>query len=172
MVLMKVIYWPGYFAILVGVTSKWLRALEKYRNLIQTELKLLPTDLLYVAMLESGLIRRMSAAVGVWQFIPNTGKTYGLTINEIIDERRDPIRSTQAAIAYLKKLYLEFGNWHLAIAAYNAGENRIYKAIDQHGTINYWELCEKEALAKETMEYVPKILALSILDRNTKLFEF
>ena len=171
-----VIHWVNHFSNSGRwTTSKWLRSSGKYRNLIQMELRKanLPTDLLYVAMIESGFdptAESSASAVGVWQFIPDTGRTYGLTINEIIDERRDPIRSTQAAITYLKKLYLEFGNWHLAIAAYNAGENRIYKAIDQYGTINYWELCNKEALAKETREYVPKILALSILDRNAKLF--
>lgn len=172
----EVIYWLDHFCNSGRwTTSKWLRSSGKYRNLIQAELRKanLPTDLLYIAMIESGFdptAESSASAVGVWQFIPETARAYGLTVNDIIDERRDPIKSTQAAITYLKKLYLEFGNWHLAIAAYNAGENRIYKAIDQYGTINYWELSEKEALAKETREYVPKILALSILDRNAKLF--
>ena len=81
----------------------------------------------------------------------------------------DPIRSTQAAIAYLSKLNKEFGgNWHLAMASYNAGEARIYKAISDKGTINYWEL--RDVLAEETQYYVPKILALAILDKYPELF--
>ena len=87
-----------------------------------------------MAMIESGFNPAATShaqAVGVWQFIPSTGKEYGLIINDVIDERRDPIRSTQAAIAYLSKLNKEFGgNWHLAMASYNAGEARIYKAIN------------------------------------------
>ena len=118
-------------------------------------------------MIESGFNPTATShaeAVGVWQFIPSTGKQYGLIINDVIDERRDPIRSTQAAIAYLSKLNKESGgNWHLAMASYNAGEARIYKAISEKGTINYWDL--RETLAEETQYYVPKILALAIFDK-------
>ena len=155
--------------------SKWIRASGKYKNLIRKELRNagLPEDLLYLAMIESGFdpqAESSASAVGIWQFIHSTGETYGLMINDVIDERKDPRRSTQAAIAYLSKLHREFGNWHLAMAAYNAGEQRVYKAIGEHGTINYWELCQKEAFALETIDYVPRILAASILDRNPDLF--
>ena len=171
----SVIYWVEHFSNSGRWSaSKWIRASGKYRNLIHAELKKagLPKDLLYMAMIESGFDPTATShaeAVGVWQFIPSTGKQYGLIINDIIDERRDPVRSTQAAIAYLSKLNKEFGgNWHLAMASYNAGEARIYKAISQKGTINYWDL--RDALAEETQFYVPKILALAILDKYPELF--
>ncbi len=171
----SVIYWVDHFSNSGRWTaSRAIRASGKYRNLIQAELRKanLPQDLLYMAMIESGFdptAKSHAEAVGVWQFIPSTGKQYGLTINDVIDERRDPIRSTQAAIGYLSKLNREFGgNWHLAMASYNAGEKRIYKAINEKGTINYWDL--REALAKETQYYVPKILALAILDKYPELF--
>ncbi len=171
----SVIYWVDHFSNSGRWSaSKWIRASGKYRNLIQSELKRagLPKDLLYMAMIESGFNPTATShaqAVGIWQFIPSTGKEYGLIINDVIDERRDPIRSTQAAIAYLSKLNKEFGgNWHLAMASYNAGEARIYKAIGNKGTINYWEL--RDSLAEETQYYVPKILALAILDKYPELF--
>ena len=124
-----------------------------------------------MAMIESGFDPTATShaqAVGIWQFIPNTGKEYGLIINDVIDERRDPIRSTQAAIGYLSKLNKEFGGTiGFAMASYNAGESRIYKAIGTKGTINYWEL--RDVLATETQYYVPKILALAS-DKNPELF--
>ena len=171
----SVIYWVEHFSNSGRWTaSRWIRASGKYRNLIRNEFKKanLPQDLLYMAMIESGFdptAESHAAAVGIWQFIPETGAEYGLTINDTIDERRDPIRSTQAAIGYLSKLNKEFGgNWHLAMASYNAGERRIYKAVSEKGTINYWEL--RDALAEETQFYVPKILALAILDKYPDLF--
>lgn len=171
----SVIYWVDHFSNSGRWTaSRWIRASGKYRNLIRNEFKKanLPQDLLYMAMIESGFdptAESHAAAVGIWQFIPETGAEYGLTINDTIDERRDPIRSTQAAIGYLSKLNKEFGgNWHLAMASYNAGERRIYKAVSEKGTINYWEL--RDALAEETQFYVPKILALAILDKYPDLF--
>ena len=171
----SVIFWVDHFSNSGRWTaSRWIRASGKYRNLIQNEFKKanLPQDLLYMAMIESGFnptAESHAAAVGIWQFIPETGAEYGLIINDTIDERRDPIRSTQAAIGYLSKLNKEFGgNWHLAMASYNAGEKRIYRAVSEKGTINYWEL--RDALAEETQFYVPKILALAILDKYPDLF--
>ena len=171
----SVVYWVDHFSNSGRWTaSRWIRSSGKYRNLIRNEFNKanLPQDLLYMAMIESGFdptAESHAAAVGVWQFIPETAIEYGLIINDTIDERRDPIRSTQAAIAYLSKLNKEFGgNWHLAMASYNAGERRIYRAVSERGTINYWEL--RDTLAEETQFYVPKILALAILDKYPDLF--
>ena len=171
----SVVYWVEHFSNSGRWTaSRWIRASGKYRNLIQNELGKanLPKDLLYLAMIESGFnptAESHAKAMGIWQFIPETGRLYGLQVDDVIDERKDPIRSTQAAIAYLSKLNKEFGgNWHLALAAYNAGEKRIYKSISKTGTINYWEL--RDDLAEETQFYVPKILALAILDKYPTLF--
>ena len=124
-------------------------------------------------MIESGFsptATSQAEAVGIWQFIPSTGTTYGLQIDDYIDERKDPYRSTLSAIAYFKKLYREFGYWTLAIAAYNCGENRMHSAINTHNSVYFWNLLELNALPDETMEYVPKIYAAAILDKNNELF--
>jgi len=97
----------------------------------------LPTELKYLSAVESSLIptaRSNSGAVGLWQFISSTGKIYGLTINSTIDERKDPIRSTQAAAKFLSDLYDEFGDWSLALAAYNCGPGGVKKATRRSAT--------------------------------------
>ena len=172
----EVVYWVDFFSNSGRWTaSKWIRESGKYRNYIQAELKKnnMPQDLLYVAMIESGFdpIAISSAqAAGIWQFMPNTARHYGLIVTDVIDERLDPIRSTQAAISYLQKLHREFSNWHIAMAAYNAGESKLYKAIGEQGTINYWDLIHSESLSGETKDYVPRVLAMAILDKNPELF--
>jgi len=135
----------------------------------------MPRDLIYVAMAESGFhakARSYARAVGLWQFIPSTGRNYGLKIDWYIDERRDPIKSTIAATKYLKKLYEEFGDWELAAAAYNAGEGKLNRAIARYKTDNFWDLRKKRYLKSETKNYVPKIMALAILGKNLTAFGF
>ena len=130
----------------------------------------MPPELYFLAMMESGFrIRTVShaGAGGIWQFIPNTAKSYGLTVNASIDERFDTRKATVAAIHYLRDLYALFGDWPLAMAAYNAGEGRVGRAIKRHGTSDFWELVKRRALPKETREYVPKILASIWLGRNS-----
>jgi membrane-bound lytic murein transglycosylase D len=172
----EVEYWVEYFSSNGRWTmSKWIKASGKYRNMIQNELRKagLPRDLLYVAMIESGFsttAKSSASAMGVWQFIPTTGRSYGLLINETIDERKAPFRATQAAIAYLSKLHREFGNWYLAMAAYNSGSGRVSQAMNKHGTINFWDLCDYDALPGETMDYVPRVIAAAILDKYPRLF--
>ncbi len=121
----------------------------------------LPDELKYMAVIESALTptaRSRSGAVGLWQFMHYTGKLYGLKINTFIDERRDPVRSTAAAIRYMKDLYAMFDNWLLAIAAYNCGPGNVRKAIRRAGTstdfarIYYY-------LPRETRGYVPAFMA-------------
>jgi len=155
----------------------WIASSGKYENEIRKQLKKhnLPSDLLYLAMIESGFNTTAvssAEAVGVWQFIPSTGRAHGLRIDGIIDERRDPTRATEAAIDHLKKLRLELGYWHLAMAAYNAGSGLIQGAIIRHNTANYWYLCKQDALPDETQNYVPKIMAAAIITKSPKLFDF
>jgi len=135
----------------------------------------LPRDLIYLAMAESGFqtkAKSYARAVGLWQFIPSTGRNYGLKIDWYIDERRDPIKSTIAASNYLKKLYEEFGDWEIAAAAYNAGEAKLNRAMVRYKTDNFWDLTKKRYLKAETRNYVPKIMALAILGKNLNSFGF
>ncbi len=135
----------------------------------------LPRDLIYLAMAESGFqtkAKSYARAVGLWQFIPSTGRNYGLKIDWYIDERRDPIKSTVAASKYLKKLYEEFGDWEIAASAYNAGEAKLNRAMARYKTDNFWNLRKKRYLRSETRNYVPKIMALAILGKNLNSFGF
>ena len=133
----------------------------------------LPEDLIYISLIESGFSSQATshaAAVGYWQFIRGTGKRYGLEINKVVDERRDPVLATQAAGAYLKDLYGYFGSWYLAMASYNAGENRVMRAINKNYAKNFWDLVKKKKLPRETMEYVPKFIAAKMIAKNPEKF--
>lgn len=135
----------------------------------------LPRDLIFLAMAESGFHNKAKSwafAVGPWQFMPYTGKRFGLKIDWYIDERRDPIKATIAAAKYLKMLYEEFGAWELAAAAYNAGEGKVSRAIRRYKTENFWNLRRGRYLKRETKNYVPKIMALAIIGKNLKSFGF
>lgn len=135
----------------------------------------LPRDLIFLAMAESGFQNKAKSwarAVGPWQFMPYTGKRFGLGIDWYIDERRDPIKATIAASRYLKKLYEEFGSWELAAAAYNAGEGKVGRAIKRYKTENFWKIRRGRYLKSETKNYVPKIMALAIIGKNLKSFGF
>lgn len=148
---------------------------EKYRELIETTLEEneLPSELYYLAMIESGFNTHANStakAKGVWQFMPATGKRYGLEVGHQVDERRDPIRATEAAARYLKDLHNVFGSWHLAMAAYNAGETRIMNAVFRGRSRDYWELGKKRVIPVETANYVPKMLAAMIIARDYKKY--
>ncbi len=135
----------------------------------------LPRDLIFLAMAESGFQNKAKSwarAVGPWQFMPYTGKRYGLHIDWCVDERRDPIKASVAASKYLMKLYKDFGSWELAAAAYNAGEGKVSRAIRRYGTENFWHLTRGRYLKRETKNYVPKIMALAIIGKNLKSFGF
>ncbi|MCK5884636.1 MAG: transglycosylase SLT domain-containing protein [Bacteriovoracaceae bacterium] len=135
----------------------------------------LPRDLIFLAMAESGFQNKAKSwakAVGPWQFMPYTGKRYGLKVDWYIDERRDPIKATIAATKYLKKLYNDFGAWELAAAAYNAGEGKIGRAIKRYKTENFWRLRRGRYLKPETKNYIPKIMALAIIGKNLQNFGF
>lgn len=156
---------------------RWLERSGRYVPMIEEELAKagMPLDLAYLPMIESGY--RLTAysrarAVGPWQFIRGTGKRHGLAINNYVDERRDPIKATKAAIKYLSKLYEEFNSWELATAGYNAGEGRIRKAIRKTGSTDFWVLAKSKHLKKETKYYVPKLAAAIIIARNPEKYGF
>lgn len=136
----------------------------------------LPEDLVYIALIESGFSGRAHShanAVGYWQFIRATGKRYGLHVDGFIDERRDPVLSTRAACEYFKELYSLFGSWHLSMAAYNAGENRIKRAVMKHYTRDFWQLISKRrSLHPETKQYVPKFIAATMIAKNPEKYGF
>ncbi|MEZ4363476.1 MAG: LysM peptidoglycan-binding domain-containing protein [Kofleriaceae bacterium] len=161
-----------------NIMRGWLEAQGRYKDFILDRLQAagLPLDLLYVAMIESSFDPGDSSSVGaagLWQFMPAGGRIYGLTQNRWVDERRDPLRSTIAAIDYWKDLYQRFGDWHLAMAAYNAGYGAILRSIARYNTNDYWQLCLYEnALAWGATLYVPKALAVAIVGHNLELFGF
>lgn len=135
----------------------------------------LPENLVYVALIESGFSPRAHSranAVGYWQFIAGTGRRYGLRIDKFIDERRDPVLSTRAAVEYFKDLYSLFGSWHLALAAYNSGEYRINRTVLKHYNRDFWYLVGKKGLPRETRNYVPKFIAAVHIAFNPKKYGF
>lgn len=150
---------------------------EVYREVVQNILleNGLPSDLFYLALIESGFVTSANSeasAKGVWQFMKGTGKQYGLLVTPLIDEREDPIRATEAAAKYLRKLYSAYESWELAFAAYNAGEYRILSSIMKGETRNYWELAEKKLIPPETRNYVPKIIAAMKIARDLDRYGF
>ncbi|WP_314199228.1 transglycosylase SLT domain-containing protein [Capnocytophaga sputigena] len=121
----------------------------------------IPLEMKYLAIIESALnpkARSRAGATGLWQFMYATGKSYGLEVNNYVDERSDPVRSTKAAAKYLNELYKIFGDWDLTLAAYNSGPGNVTKAIRRsNGKTNYWNL--RPYLPRETAGYVPAFLA-------------
>lgn len=121
-----------------------------------------PTELVYLPLIESGYRNQAvspAGAVGPWQFIPGTGRRYGLRIDSYVDERRDPVKSTRAAARYLRDLHDMFGDWHLSLAAYNTGEGRISRILASGLAADFWEMSENGYLYRETEAYVPEFLA-------------
>jgi membrane-bound lytic murein transglycosylase D len=149
-------------------TKLWLERKGMYGPMIRAELRArgMPEDLLYLALIESGLSPKAyskAAASGMWQFIAETGKRYGLEVSQDVDERRDPIKSTAAALDYLTYLHNRFDSWYLAAAAYNTGENRVGRIMrEMFGTEkgtddHFWRIAHR--LPRETRDYVPLMLA-------------
>jgi len=159
-----------------AIAHVWAKKSGRYAPAIKAELAKagLPTDLVWLSLIESGhnpTIRSPAGAAGLWQFIPESGRLYGLTIDRWVDERLDPLRCTQAAIRYLADLHRRFGNWELAMAAYNMGYGGLSRAIRKFNTNDFWELSRYEAgIPWETTLYVPKILATAIVMNNKKAF--
>ncbi len=157
--------------------SIWLARSERYIPMMRKVLKDhgLPTDLVYLAMIESGFNPRAYSnrrASGPWQFISGTGRKYGLRVNYWIDERRDPEKSTIAAARYLKDLYDQFESWHLAAAAYNCGEGKLSRAIKRYKTEDYWQLIRHHYLKRETRAYVPQMIAAALIAKEPEKYGF
>lgn len=147
--------------------SKVLGLSELYFPIFEEELEKndMPIELKYLPIVESALnntVRSRAGAVGIWQFMYRTGKYLGLEINSYVDERRDPIKSTRTAVQYLKYLHGLYGNWQLALAAYNAGPGNVNKAIRRAGgSKDFWVV--QKFLPKETRNYVPSFIAVNYL---------
>ena len=154
-----------------------LRRVGLYRPLIQRILNEegLPQDLVYLAQAESAFkpeALSRAQAKGMWQFIASRGREYELRQNWWIDERSDPEKSTRAAARHLKDLYQEFGHWYLAMAAYNAGPARVSRAVEQASSRDFWALADRKLLPQETRNYVPTILAMTIIGKNPARYGF
>lgn len=157
--------------------GRWLAKSGTYRPLMEKELEAagLPKDLVYLAMIESGfnqLACSRSKAVGLWQFMKRTGKQYNLNVDRYVDERRDALKSTKAAVAYLSDLYNEFGDWHLAVAAYNGGPGKVRNGLKKYKVDNFWDLASKNYLRLETKRYVPKLIAAVLIAREPDKYGF
>jgi len=170
--------WIEFFAVRAHDRfATYLTRAGRYEDMIRTRLREaeLPEDLLYLAMIESGMnpnAYSRAHAAGMWQFIRGTGRLYGLEVSFWIDERRDPYKATDAAIAHLADLYDQFGSWYLAAAAYNAGAGRVSRGIKRTGSTDFWDLADARVLRSETRNYVPKLIAAAIIAKNPEKYGF
>ena len=160
-----------------GMFETWLKRSGRYQDLVQMELRdrRLPEDLIWVAMIESGFDPKAKSpmgAMGLWQFMPATGAVYGLQQNRHLDQRKNPRLATAAAAHHLRDLYMRFGAWDLALAAYNMGYEQLLDRIDAYGTSDFNELARQQAIPSETASYVPKIAAAAIVANNLERFGF
>jgi membrane-bound lytic murein transglycosylase D len=162
-------------------TRKWLERIGKYGPMIQNELRErdMPEDLLFLAMIESGLnptAYSKAHASGMWQFIKETGQRYGLEVTTYVDERNDPVKSTAAGLTYLQMMYDRFDSWYLASAGYNTGENRVGRLMrettgSEKGTDEgYWDIWDR--LPRETRDYVPLMIAMGHIAKEPGKYGF
>jgi membrane-bound lytic murein transglycosylase D len=152
---------------------KYLRRSRKYAPMMRRVLTRygLPQDLVYLSLVESGYnphAYSWARAMGLWQFMSSTGRLYGLHRSWWVDERKDPEKSTEAACKFLKDLYNEFGSWELAMAAYNGGPGRVRSTIKKQRTDDFWKM----RLKRQTMDYVPLIMAATIIAKNPEKYGF
>jgi peptidoglycan lytic transglycosylase D len=143
----------------------------RYKQMIQSTFRAegVPQDLIYLAQAESGFHPQAlsrAGARGMWQFMAGRGSGYGLERNKWIDDRQDPEKATRAAARHLHDLYNQFGDWYLAMAAYNSGPGTVQSAVKRTGYADFWELYKRNVLPKETRNYVPIILAMTIMAKN------
>lgn len=158
--------------------ERWLRRSSRYRPMMYAKLDAagLPRDLVYLSMIESGYNAHAYShahAAGLWQFIPSTGRLYKLRVDYWVDDRRDPAKSTDAAIEFLGELHRIFkGDWRLAWAAYNTGPGRVRRAVQRSGSADFWAIQAGPYLASETDNYVPKIMAAAIIGKHPERYGF
>ena len=157
--------------------SLWLERSARYIEIMKGILKEkgMPEDLVFLPIVESGFNTKAyspARAAGPWQFIAGTAKRYGLVIDWWRDERKDPVKSTVAAADYLKDLHDMFGSWSLALAAYNAGEGRIAKALRRTDSDNFWSLLGTTQIRQETKDYVPHFIAATIIANTPEEYGF
>ena len=155
----------------------WLDRSGRYLGMIRDTLRRqgLPEDLAFTAMIESGfnpLAVSRAGAKGMWQFMAQTARRYGLRVDDWVDERFDPEKSTVAAAAYLRDLHRQFGSWFLAQAAYNAGEMKVLRAIQLSRTTDFWALAKSTHLKDETKDFVPQIQAAALIGRDPDRYGF
>jgi membrane-bound lytic murein transglycosylase D len=161
-----------------AIMTSWLRKEGRWRELFDRALRRasLPLALTHVAMIESGFDphdRSHAGAVGLWQFMPEGGRIYGLRIDYWVDERKDPERATDAVTHYLADLKERFGGWPLALAAFNAGYGAVLRSMQKYNTNDYWEMCRHEdGLPWDTVLYVPKVMAAALVGENRKSFGY
>jgi len=161
-----------------AIIRGWLQRLGRYKAVFERIMvrEGVPRDLVYLAMIESGFEPAASSyagAGGIWQFMTGAARAYGLEVGHWVDRRRDPEAAAEAAALYLKDLFVRFGSWPLAFAAYNAGYGAVLQSIARYNTNDYWELIRHESgLPWESTLYVPKILAAAVVGRNLEAFGF
>jgi len=159
-----------------SIARAWAKKSGRFVPAVKAELARagLPTDLVWLSLIESGhnpTISSPAGAAGLWQFMPDAARSYGLVVDRWVDERLDPERSTQAAVRYLSDLYRRFGSWDLSMAAYNMGYGGLSRSVRKFNTNDFWELARYEAgIPWETTLYVPKILATAVLMNNRRAF--
>jgi len=156
-----------------GALSRSGRYVPRMETILEKEG--VPHELAYLPLIESGFREHAvsrAGAVGPWQLIPGTGRRYGLRIDRYVDERRDPVKSTQAAARYLKDLHDMFGDWHLSLAAYNTGEGNITRILEKGHTGDFWEICDQGYLHQETEDYVPEFLAALQIAETPEAYGF
>ncbi|HEV8616378.1 MAG TPA: transglycosylase SLT domain-containing protein [Methylomirabilota bacterium] len=159
------------------VVTLWVNRSARYLTMIRDIMRArgLPEELAFTAMIESGynpLAVSRVGAKGMWQFMAATARRYGLRVDQWVDERLDPEKSTLAAAGYLRDLYNQFGSWSLAQAAYNAGEVKVARAIRATGTRDFWALARTKYLKRETKDFVPQIHAATMIGREPNAYGF
>ena len=171
----RVEWWIDYFTYRIHDSfERYLIRSGAWMPYLKTQLREagLPEDMAFLALIESGFSTQAvsrAGAVGPWQFMPYTGREYGLRIDRWVDERRNYERATQAAIAYLRDLHAMLGSWYLAAAGYNGGQGRVGRSMMRDNTINFWELT---GIHDETKNYVPKLIAATLIAKEPERYGF